>query len=164
MQKSLVFTKTSKRRLAGDNITKQLEYVKYRAIHGGRVDKGWLADLTSPQETENLPEIPLNADGEENKSTFTYTVNLNIGCRSKRARRDDVVGLEFEHIKKMVQTSAKCKGWDLVGVEDLCKDYEFSYSARDVVVPPKQPKKVKKELEVVSEVASEVVVEETVSV
>lgn len=162
--KRLVLEKTAKRRLALDNVRKQLEYFKYRAVNGHRGDVGWLAAITDLTEIENAPALPLDENGEEAKSTFTYRANIDLGCFSKRARRDDVKEKELEHITKMVQTAGAGKDWAVLSSSDLPKDYVFPEDAKNVVVPAK-PKKPAKKVENTESVNTEAVPQlETTSV
>lgn len=128
MKKKIMFVKTAARKLVLATTKEHAEYVKERVLTDGRTKQGWRAHVTGVEEKDIDVTVDTGKVDDEGKPVLqkkiaSYEFYLEVGLKSKRPRREDVIAKEFVKINEIVSKALKSKGWEVVSVEDLPDDY-----------------------------------------
>lgn len=164
MKKRILFVKTAARKLVLATANDHADYVKERVLTEGRTKQGWRAHVTPVVESDIDVTVDTGKVDEEGKPVLqkriaSYEFHLEVGLKSKRPRREDVIAKEFDKIYEIVGKALKSKGWEVVSVEDLAADYVIPGTEQELAEEAAAEEAKAKAKEAKEEVHSEVLTE-----
>lgn len=128
MSKTAKFTlsmvKGTQNRIDVGKLKSQIEHIKLRAFNASRVKSGWRGKVVE----ENFEKPKLK--GEH----FFYRVKFTILCKPARARAPEVIEVQYDEIRKVIETTGKISGWELAS-EDGVKVVQKVQSYAEAKIP-----------------------------